>query len=120
MKSEPKDLVINYYGITLTFASWYMAYDKGANAGVQVKVDETTKQGENFDRIFDQTTEIKVNMQRLINGMTYKDLMDLSEWAKKSAKFLKSAQIKYRGKENFEKEHMKNELVVRKKNETEQ
>lgn len=115
MKPEPKDIVFERYGIQLRFASWYMAYDKGASAGIQVKVN--TKAGDDReidpDDIFRSKTIATIAIQELMAGLSYKDLMDLSEWAKTSAKFVKSAEVKYRGTGNFAKEHMVNNLKVK-------
>ena len=116
MKSEPKDLVFTTHGVTLKFAAWYMAYDKGANAGVQILVN--TEAGDarevSSDDLFGHKTKAVISVQQLMAGMSYKDLMDLSKWAAKSAEFLKEAEIKYRGQADFNKEHMVNHLKQKK------
>jgi len=113
MPKEPDDLVLECSGITLRFAAWNMHYGKGANAGVQVKVNSYTKENYNEQdpkNIFANNCKTTIELQRLIAGMTYKDLMDLSKWARTAATFLKRSEIKYRGKEDFEEEHFKNQL----------
>jgi hypothetical protein len=114
MKSEPKDLVFNEHGITLKFAAWYMAYNKGANAGIQIIIN--TEAGDARDvspnDLFGHKTHATIHVQELMSGMTYKDLIDLSKWAAKSAEFLKETEIQYSGQKEFNKKHQVNELKV--------
>lgn len=113
MPKEPDDLVLECSGITLRFAAWNMHYGKGANAGVQVKVKTEMKekyQEGDPNNIFSDNCITTIELKRLIYGMTYKDLMDLSKWARTAATFLKRSEIKYQGKEGFEEEHFKNQL----------
>ncbi len=111
MKSEPKDLVFNEHGITLKFATWYMAYNKGANAGIQILINTEAGDARNVSPtdLFGHKTHATLQIQELMSGMTYKDL---SKWAAKSAEFLKEIEIKYRGEKEFNKKHQVNELKV--------
>jgi hypothetical protein len=115
MKPEPKDIVFERYGIQLRFAAWYMAYDKGASAGIQVKVNTSAGDARKVDPddIFGNKTTATIAIQELMAGLSYKDLMDISEWAKTAAKFVKREEVKYRGTDNFVKEHMVNNLKMK-------
>ncbi len=114
MKKEPEDLVFEKYGNKIRFAAWYMAYDKGANAGIQLTIKTEAGDSRQVDPsdIFGHKTSAVISIQDMMSQLSYKDLMDLSEWAKTAAKFVKKHQIKYRGVDDFAKEHMVNNLKV--------
>jgi len=116
MLKEPKDLIFEKYGNKIQFAAWHMAYDKGANAGIKFTIKTTASDDRVIDPddLFGHKVTATINIQDLIGGMTYKDLMDLSEWAKNAAKFVKAVEVKYRGKAEFDKMHTVNELRIKK------
>lgn len=94
---HPGDLLLNFtdrpeipYVYKLTFQTWGVAYDKGANAGVVFEVITRLTNGGNND---DNRVESTIKMKHLDYGMTYADLMELSDWAKRAAAWVKHKSV---------------------------
>jgi hypothetical protein len=88
----PKDIKFTFYDnefckLTMKFEFFSYPYDKGSDGRITIETEESVGQ---YDDYKNDCTEIKIKSKKLFAGLTYKDLIAISKWAKNAANTIKS------------------------------
>jgi hypothetical protein len=88
----PKDTIVSNHNFKLVFSTYDYPYDKGSDA--RFIISGKIEANDRLKYPGDNGSKITCEFQDWICGFNSKDMANLSEWAKKAAKYLKDQEQK--------------------------